>query len=63
MAAFFILLASHFLYALPADRRFGEEESKADKVGRERKGEQLEGNVGIGRNVGFCTSFLFSSLR
>ena len=44
-------------YALPADRRFGEEEPKADKVGRERKGEQRGGNVGIGRIVGFCTSF------
>jgi len=44
-------------YSKPADLWFGEEQSKADKVGRERKGEQRRGNVGIGRTVGFCTSF------
>ena len=48
--------------ALPADRRFGGEKSKADKEGRERKGEQRGGNVGIGRNVGFCASFFFLPL-
>ena len=53
------VMEAEFHCSVPADRRFGEEQSKADKKGRERKGEQRGGNVGIGRNVGFCTSFIF----